>query len=188
MKSLLSILYSSGKTVFSTQEVRLLTQGLISDMALSSQLSRMVKRGDLLRLRSGIYGLPSYLTLEFANKIQVPSYISMETVLRMNGVIFQYDNTITLASYQTKTIYASTEEVFVFRKIANSILMRKEGKIITPKYTIATLERAFLDLCYVDKWRTYENITPLDKKKVIDLLPLYSNSALTKRVSNILSL
>ncbi len=112
----------------------------------------------------------------------------METVLRMNGVIFQYDNTITLVSYQTKTIYASTEEVFVFRKIANSILMRKEGKIITPKYTIATLERAFLDLCYVDKWRTYENITPLDKKKVIDLLPLYSNSALTKRVSNILSL
>lgn len=188
MKSLLSILYSSGKTVFSTQEVRLLTQGLISDMTLSSRLSRMVKRGDLLRLRSGIYGLPSYSTLEFANKIQVPSYISMETVLRMNGVIFQYDNTITLVSYQTKTIYASTEEVFVFRKIANSILMRKEGKIITPKYTIATLERAFLDLCYVDKWRTYENITPLDKKKVIDLLPLYSNSALTKRVSNILSL
>lgn len=170
MKSLLSILYTSGKTVFSNQEVRLLTQGTISETALPSQLSRLVKNGDLLRLRMGIYALPSYDVLEFSSKIQVPSYISMETVLRQNGVIFQYDNTVTLASYQSKIIYASSKEVFVFRKLSDSILIRREGKIVTPKYTIATVERAFLDLCYVDKWRTYENISPIDKSKVVQLL------------------
>lgn len=188
MKSLISILYQSRKTVFSTQEIRLLLRGSVSDTALPSQLSRLVKSGDLVRLREGIFALPSYDVLEFASKIQRPSYISMETVLRRNGIIFQYDNTTTLASYQTKTIYASEKEVFVFRKLSDSILIRKEGKIFTPQYTIATLERAFLDLCYVDKWRTYENTDPIDRTKVLELLPLYGNKALTKRVYDILSL
>lgn len=112
----------------------------------------------------------------------------METVLRMHGVIFQYDNTITLASYQPKLIFTPSENVFIFRKLSNSILINKKGKIINPNYTIASVERAFLDLCYVDKWRTYENISPIDKDKVLDLLPIYDNKALTKRVLTILSL
>lgn len=100
MKTLIGILYSSRKTVFTTQEVRLLTQGVIPASSLPGRLSRLVLSGDLLRLRYGIYALPSYEIFEFANKIQIPSYISMETVLRMHGIIFQYDNAITLASYQ----------------------------------------------------------------------------------------
>lgn len=188
MKTLIGILYSSRKTVFTTQEVRLLTQGVIPASSLPGRLSRLVLSGDLLRLRYGIYALPSYEIFEFANKIQIPSYISMETVLRMHGIIFQYDNAITLASYQPKLIYAPSENVFIFRKLSDSILINKKGKIINPNYTIASLERAFLDLCYVDKWRTYENTSPIDKDKVLDLLPIYENKALTKRVATILSL
>ena len=188
MKTLIGILYSSRKTVFTTQEVRLLTQGVIPASSLPGRLSHLVLSGDLLRLRYGIYALPRYEIFEFANKIQIPSYISMETVLRMHGIIFQYDNAITLASYQPKLIFAPSENVFIFRKLSNSILINKKGKVINPNYTIASLERAFLDLCYVDKWRTYENISPIDKDKVLDLLPIYDNKALTKRVSTILSL
>lgn len=188
MGTLLTKMYSSGKTVFSTQEIRLLDQGNSSNTALPSLLSRLVSRGDLQRLRSGVYALPKYDVLEFANKIFRPSYISMESVLVREGVIFQYDNTITLASYQSRTIYTSTDKVFVFRKIAQAILERSDGKVFTPKYTIASLERAFLDLCYVDKWRTYENTSPIDKDKVIKLLPIYNNHSLTERVTQILSL
>lgn len=188
VETLIGILYRSGKTVFSTQEVRLLTFGVISPSALPNRLSRMVLGGDLLRLRQGVYALPSYDPLEFACKIQVPSYISMETVLRKHGVIFQYDNAITLASYQPKIIYNPSGKVFLFRKLATSILINRQGKIINPHYTIATVERAFLDLCYVDKWHTYENTAPIDPQKVLDLLPIYNNKALTRRVSSILSL
>ena len=188
MQSLVGKLYQSGKTVFRMQEIRLLTRGLISTSALPNRLSRLVSGGDLQRLRQGVYALPSYDPLEFACKIQVPSYISMETVLRKHGVIFQYDNSITLASYQPKVIYNSSGEVFIFRKLASSILINRKGKIVTPHYTIATVERAFLDLCYVDKWRTYENIDPLNVEKVLDLLPVYNNKSLTQRVSSILSL
>ncbi len=188
MKTLIAILYRSGKTVFSTQEIRLLTYGVIVASALPNRLSRLVLEGELLRLRQGVYALPSYDPLEFACKIQAPSYISMETVLRKHGVIFQYDNSITLASYQPKIIYNPTGEVFLFRKLATSILINKKGKIINPHYTIATVERAFLDLCYVDKWRTYENIAPINVQKVLDLLPIYDNKSLAKRISSILSL
>lgn len=188
METLIGILYSSGKTVFSTQEIRLLARGNVKLSALPGRLSRLVRGGDLQRLRGGIYALPKYDVYEFANKILTPSYISMETVLRQNGVIFQYDNTITLASYQTKTIYNSRDQVFVFRKLSDSVLIQKAGKVITSRYTIATLERAFLDLCYVDKWRTYENTDPIDKSKVLELLPMYNNKELQKRVSSILSL
>lgn len=188
METLVSFLYKSGKTVFTVQEIRLLTQGVASPSSLPNRLSRLVLGGELLRLRQGVYALPSYDPLEFACKIQVPSYISMETVLRKHGVIFQYDNSITLASYQPKVIYNPSGEVFLFRKLSTSILINREGKIVTPQYTIATVERAFLDLCYVDKWRTYENIDPLDVEKVLDLLPIYNNKSLTQRVSSILSL
>lgn len=188
MESLVGRLYRTGKTVFSMQEIRLLTRRLISASALPNRLSRLVNSGDLLRLRHGVYALPFYDPLEFASKIQVPSYISMETVLRKHGVIFQYDNTITLASYQPKVIYNPSGEVFLFRKLASSILINRKGKVVTPHYTIATVERAFLDLCYVDKWRTYENIDPLNIEKVLELLPIYNNKALTERVSSILSL
>lgn len=188
MESFVGRLYRSGKTVFSMQEIRLLTRGFIATSALPNRLSRLVNSGDLLRLRHGVYALPSYDPLEFASKIQVPSYISMETVLRKHGVIFQYDNTITLASYQPKVIYNPSGEVFLFRKLASSILINRKGKVVTPHYTIATVERAFLDLCYVDKWRTYENIDPLNIEKVLELLPIYNNKALTERVSSILSL
>ena len=188
VETLIGILYRSGKTVFSTQEIRLLTYRIISPSALPNRLSRLVTGGELIRLRQGVYALPSYDHLEFACKIQVPSYISMETVLRKHGVIFQFDNAITLASYQPKIIYNPSGEVFLFRKLATSILINKQGKIISPHYTIATVERAFLDLCYVDRWRTYENIAPLDPQKVLDLLPIYNNKSLIRRVSAILSL
>lgn len=188
METLVGKLYRSGKTVFSIQEIRLLTRGLYPAAVLPNRLSRLVRGGDILRLRQGVYALPLYDPLEFACKIQVPSYISMETVLRKHGVIFQYDNTITLASYQPKVIYNPSGEVFLFRKLASSILINRKGKVVTPHYTIATVERAFLDLCYVDKWRTYENIDPLNIEKVLELLPIYNNKALTERVSSILSL
>lgn len=188
METLVSFLYKSGKTVFTVQEIRLLTQGVASPSSLPNRLSRLVLGGELLRLRQGVYALPSYDPLEFACKIQVPSYISMETVLRKHGVIFQYDNSITIASYQPKVIYNPSGEVFLFRKLSTSILINREGKIVSPNYTIATVERAFLDLCYVDKWRTYENIDPLNVEKVLDLLPIYNNKSLTQRVSSILSL
>lgn len=188
METIVGLLYRSGKTVFSIQEIRLLTRGLYPAAVLPNRLSRLVRGGDILRLRQGVYALPSYDPLEFACKIQVPSYISMETVLRMHGVIFQYDNSITLASYQPKHIFNPSGEVFLFRKLSTSILINRRGKIANPNYTIATVERAFLDLCYVDKWRTYENIDPLNVEKVLDLLPIYNNKALTERVSTILSL
>lgn len=187
MKSLIATLYESGKTVFTTRDVGLLLQN-DNTTEISRQLTSSLARGELTRLRKGMYALPNYDVREAANKIQVPSYISMETVLRANGIIFQYDLTITLASYQPRIITLNDGTQIEYRKLATPILISPKGIVFGKNYTTATLERAFLDLCYIDKWRTYDNTAPIDRQKVLDLLPIYDNKALTQRASKILSL
>lgn len=187
MNILLSKLYESGLSVFSVRDAMVITN--TSDQtAMSRALTKLANEKVLLRLRNGIYALPKYDNFEFGNKLQVPSYLSMESVLRSGGVIFQYDNLITYASYQTRTIFADNGVVFSYRKLSPQILYNNMGKINKKGYTVASLERAFLDLCYVDKWRTYENTSPIDKQTVVAMLPIYNNTALEKRVAKILEL
>jgi hypothetical protein len=52
---------------------------------------------------------------------------------------------------------------------------------------IASCERAFLDLLYLNKTWYFDNLNPLNKAKVYELLPIYMSKALTHRVKNILS-
>ena len=47
---------------------------------------------------------------------------------------------------------------------------------------IATGERAFLDLLYLNKNYYFDNLNPLNKDKIYDLLPIYMSKALTDRV------
>lgn len=187
MNKLLSDLYESKLSVFTVRDAMVIAN-CTDQIAMSRTLTKLTEEGVLQRLRNGIYALPKYDNYEFGNKLQIPSYLSMETVLRSAGVIFQYDNMVTYASYQTRTIFAENGVVFNYRKLSPQILYNNAGKIYKPGYTIASLERAFLDLCYVDKWRTYENTAPIDKNEVIALLPIYNNKALEKRVASILEL
>lgn len=187
MVKVLSDLYRSGMSVFSICDAMVITKNP-DRTAMSRILAALEKKGVLKRLRKGIYSLPEYNIYEFGNKIITPSYLTMESVLREEGVIFQVDNVITYASYQTRRLFWEEEIVFHYRKMKQEILFDNRGKIYRGGYTRASLERAFLDMCYVDKWRTYENITPIDKNKVKKLLPIYNNAALVERVSTILNL
>jgi hypothetical protein len=47
---------------------------------------------------------------------------------------------------------------------------------------IATPERAFLDLLYLNTEFYFDNLNPLKKKSVFKLLPIYQSDALVKRV------
>ena len=54
---------------------------------------------------------------------------------------------------------------------------------------IATPERAFLDMVYLSAGNCYfDNLHPLNKTKVKQLLPLYQSKVLTERVIKLLNL
>ena len=63
-----------------------------------------------------------------------------------------------------------------FKKIKNSVLTNKTGIEIKDGYFIASPERAFLDVIYLNKDYHFDNLSGLDWNKIFDILPIYGNN------------
>jgi len=186
-KSYTSTLLRTGKTVFSFKEISLLWQDRNKDAA-KSRISYYVKKGELYHIRRGFYGTDeNYERLELAGKIYTPAYISLETVLARAGIIFQYYESIFVVSYLTREI-RSDGQTYSFKKIKDSVLTNSLGIIEEKNYFIATPERAFLDTVYLHKNYHFDNLSPLDWKKVFETLPIYGgNKRMEKSVQEFFS-
>ena len=182
-KRFLNELLRSDQTVFSFKE--LLLQFRTDDVkALASKLSYYVKNGELHHIRRGLYSKnAAYNRFELATKILTPSYISFETVLSAAGIIFQYSSQLSIASYQTRDITCDGR-IYSFRTIKPTILTNTLGIEILATYSIASPERAFLDIVYRHKQYHFDNLEPLDWHKVYAILPIYGNNkSMEKRVT-----
>lgn len=181
MKNLTYSLYSLPNTVFSTKEIALILGEADSNLV-KSKISYYVKKDVLVRLRKGVYAKRSgYEILEAANKIFTPSYISLETVLQKEGVVFQdYGSVIFVVSYQTREVRLGDYDVH-FKKIKNEILTNPEGIDIKNGYSIASKERAFMDAIYLYKNYYFDNLDSLDWEKAKRLLPVYSSKTMEER-------
>ena len=170
------------QTIFTTKDISLLWNS--SDNAfIKEKLYRYTKANKLFRIRKGIYSKDkNFESNELATKIFTPAYISFETVLAKEGLIFQYYSQIFSASYQTKKITILNQE-YVYRKIKNEILVNMAGIENKNSYSIATKERAFLDMIYINKNFYFDNLSILNWDKVFDLLPIYKNKSMQKTVN-----
>ncbi len=180
MKDIALELYKKTQTVFTLQEISLYFPEL-SKESLKDRLRYAVKTGKLLRLRKGIYAKVKYNLFELANKLYTPSYISLETVLRQTGIIFQESSTITLVSYLSREIVIDKQRI-VYRKIKDEILTNRIGIIEKDHYFIAEKERAFLDSVFLYKDFHFDNLKPLNWQKVFETLSIYNSKVLEKRV------
>jgi len=184
VKGYLNTLLRSKRTVFTFRELMMLW----NDVSVQTALSRVhyyVKNNQLYQIRKGIYAKDkNYDVFELATKIFRPSYISFETVLGMEGVIFQKYNTAFLASYQTKEISCDIHK-FTFKKLKDSILLNNSGIINKDDIMIATKERAFLDVIYLNKDYYFDNLISLDFDKVFKLLEIYENKRLETDVKKL---
>ncbi len=178
-------LFSSSQTVFNTKDVALLLEETRRD-ALKSQLNYYVKKGVLRAVRRGIYVKPSYNPLELATKIYTPSYISLETVLEKEGIVFQHYETIFVISYLSREIEVDGHNIR-FRRIKEEVLFNKKGIEQRENYFIAQKERAFLDVLYLYKNYHFDNLEALNRQKAKTLVNIYQNKALKKRVKAYLS-
>lgn len=178
------ILYNDVRTVFRLKDVAMLA-GESNFTSLNQRLNYLVRNGKLLNPRKGIYCKLNYSTEELACRIFSPSYISLEYVLQQAGVIFQYDSRITMVSYLSRELKIA-DKTFSFRKIKNEILIASSG--IEQKQntvTVASPERAFLDVLYLNGATYFDNLKPLDTKKIEQLLPVYNSVTLNKRVKKL---
>jgi hypothetical protein len=178
---ILSIL-KSNNTVFSFKEI-LLASGESNPALLRRRIYSYIKNGQLYGIRRGLYAKDkNYNKFELATKIFIPAYVSFETVLAEAGVIFQHYSQIFVASYQTKEIDCDGQ-IFSFKKLKTNILNNNSGIENKGFYSIASKERAFLDIVYLNKDYHFDNLSPLDWDKVFAILPMYENKRMTKKVN-----
>ena len=179
-------IYKDKRTVFRLKDVAMLVGGL-DFQSLNKKLNYAVRTGKLQNPRKGIYVKPDYEPEELACSIYSPSYISLEYVLQKAGVLFQYDSRIVALSYLSRSVNVENR-TYVFRKIKNSVLLNTTGILKQNNHiNIATAERAFLDLFYLEKNYYFDNLKPLKKELVFKLLPLYQSKALIIRVTDLLN-
>jgi len=181
----LDVLLRSPKTVFSTKDVALLW-GEERENRVSGRLNKYVKAGKLVRVRRGIYVKDkNYNRFELVTRIYTPSYISFETVLTRAGINFQYYGNIFVASYVTREIEADGQKIS-FVRMKDYVLSNTAGIEHSEGYSIATKERAFLDRIYISKDYHFDHLDPLDWDKVFQILPIYNNKRMIKKVNEYL--
>lgn len=178
MKNLTYRLYQQPQTIFTSRDIAIVLGETNIDI-LKSRINYYVKRGELIALRRGIYARDErYNKYELATKVYTPSYVSLETVLLIEGVIFQFSETITVVSYVTREIEIDGKGI-MFRKIKDSILGNPMGIKYEDNFAKASKERAFLDSIYLYKNYYFDNLDGVDWKECESLLSVYEG-AITK--------
>lgn len=177
----LEVLLRSPKTIFTVKDIALLW-GQSAENAMRVRLSKYVKLGKLIRLRRGIYAKDkNYNRFELVTRIYTPSYISFETVLTRAGVNFQYYGNIFVASSVTRSVTVD-KQVISFMRMEESVLSNTSGIDHASGYSIATKERAFLDRIAISKDYHFDHLDVLDWDKVFEILPIYHNKRMEKKV------
>lgn len=177
-------IYNSADTVFTLSGIALLL-GETNFQLLNQKLNYYVRTGKLVRPRKGIYAKPNYNPEELTCVLYTPSYISLEYVLQKAGVVFQYDSHISAVSYLSRSVDVENYSI-TYRKIKSEILVNTSGIKRERNINIATPERAFLDMLYLNGSYYFDNLHPLNEEIVRKLLPVYGSKKLNERVTKLL--
>lgn len=176
-------LYSSPRTVFSMAGISLMT-GETREGVLAKRLNYYVREGKLLNPRRGIYAKAGYTPEELACLLYTPAYLSLEYVLQKAGVVFQYDSQITAVSYLSRSVEVDGN-ILNYRRVKGEILSDTRGILCGGGLNVATPERAFLDTVYLNAEYFFDNLRPLERNKVKELLPIYGSKRMEERVNRL---
>lgn len=169
----INILLASKKTVFNYDDIKILLW-IKNYNSIKSFFQRWVKQWIFQRLYKWIYSFKNYNLYELAMKIKKNSYISFETVLKKEWIIFQdYGNTVFLSSNDTITKKV-WDIKFKYLKIKDDILLNPLWIINKWSYMIATKERAICDRLYLSKNYYFDNIDWIDKDKLLNIANIYN--------------
>lgn len=146
-------------------------------------MSYFSKSGSIKKLSRGVYAKDKFDVLELANKLYVPSYVSLETVLQKAGVTFQYYESIFAVSYLSRTVEVGNHTI-VYRRMKKDILLTKQGIEEQGNVVIASPERAFLDAVFLYKNYHFDNLDSLNWDKIMKLKDFYGSRVFNKRVED----
>ncbi|MBU1070849.1 hypothetical protein KKG65_00365 [Patescibacteria group bacterium] len=148
----------------------------------NTQLSRLTKRGELVRLKRGVYKFADRELDDFvlAGWLYKPSYVSLESALQVAGIIPDVVGQITSVTTVTSKEIKTSVGMFLYSKLAKNLYFGYR-KIKDEKsglfYNMAEPEKALLDWIYIRGIRGLEstrvNRDDLNKKKLKDYSKIY---------------
>jgi len=96
------------------------------------------------------------------------------------------DSRFTALSYLCREVEIENK-IFSFRKIKNELIVSQQGiEQQGNTVTIATPERAFLDMVYLNGAMYFDNLNPLKQDLIEEILPIYNSKTLNKRVKKLI--
>lgn len=185
MKSYLKELLDSSQTVFTLRDL-----GKIWDIEnpayLKVVLSRLNKRREIERLQRGIYVISrNYDKFELANKLKAPSYVSLETILQKENIVFQKYGQIIFSVSNNTLVKIIDGMKFEYSKIAMEILSNPIGIEIQNGAFVASPERAVCDRIYLSPNYFFDNLRQVNLQKLEQISQIY-NKRVQKEVKKII--
>ena len=175
-------LYKRPETVFSLKELSLMFPQ-IKYLNLKRRLNNFVGKGKLANPARGIYTKGDYNSWELACRLYSPSYISFETILARDGVIFQRSNVVYASSYLSREKTVGNLDI-CYRRLRREILLNSLGIEKKSGYFSAISERAFCDMVYFLGDYHFDNLNGLDWKLVFELVKIYKSKKMTEKVES----
>ena len=167
----IDILLKQEQKLFHTQDLALLW-GIENKNTLYTAIKRYVKKGILISIHKGYYSTvplntinPFRLGLGYLHSY---GYVSTETILVQQGIIFQSAASITLISHTSKS-FTIGNNTYISRKIVNTYLYNSAGIIQQDGIQRASVERAIADILYLRPQFHFDNEKSIDWKKVKEL-------------------
>lgn len=188
MSKLLQKINSIPKAWFSFADIRKISG--LDDKSLAVSLSRIIKRGELVKVAKGIYATDaSKINWEqFAIEKYLPSYISFESALARHNILSQQPVNLTVATANRSKKTKMQDNLIIYRHIQPKLFW---GYLKEDNILIAEPEKAFLDLAYLSlngyaKFDPEEmNLDLLDKQKIKTYLKKFNSSRLTALIEKI---
>ena len=151
--------------IFSIQDIKLMGYKVIP-----SQLSSYAKKGQIVRLKNGLYLIAdkkdTAVIENIALKMYEPSYISLEWALSMYGIIPEIVYNVTSVTTKATRKFKNEFGLFIYKTIKRNLFWgyKKEEKN-NQMYLIAEPEKALIDYIYF-------NLSKIKKTEAIDELRL----------------
>jgi len=139
------------KPIFSLQDLVLYGQKVIP-----SQISGMAKKGDIIRIKNGLYALASrkndLAPEHIAFRLYEPSYVSLEWALQKHGLMPDIPFNVTSVTAKATRTFKNPFGAFFYRSVKPDLFFGYEKREDAPgqPYLLAEPEKALLDYLYLN--------------------------------------
>jgi len=177
--------------IFSPRELQRLFS--VSNFAVSKFLHQYTKKNFFVKLRNGLYCFSDNQPNSFvlANKIYVPSYLSLETALSFYGLIPESAYEITSVSTRATRTFKAAGKIFSYAKIKKNLFCGyTTAQLGEEKFLIAEPEKALFDYLYLVSLQkrnlnTRLNVSGLKKDKIAYWQKFFNHPSINKLIAEI---